>query len=358
MANSKIIMNKCTALFFIILICFSSSVNAQQNNQVKIIRSEFIFENAPFEACHASTLVDLGEGKIMAAWFGGKHEGSKDVAIWSSTKINGKWSKPVEIANGMESDSVRFACWNPVLFKSANGMLFLHYKIGPNPRAWWAAYKTSNDEGKNWSTAKKLPEGFLGPIKNKPLQLKNGTILYPSSTESLDEKIWNIHLEKSDKNGKNWRKTPIDCDTFSVIQPSILSHTNGKLQLLCRSRQNVIVESWSLDQGETWSKLAPTQLPNPNSGSDAVTLKNGKQLLIYNPLTAGKNWWEGRSVLKLAISNDGIIWKDIYTLEEHKKGEYSYPAIIQDHDGNIHLSYTSERKKIKHVELRSCLNFD
>jgi predicted neuraminidase len=114
----------------------------------------------------------------------------------------------------------------------------------------------------------------------------------------------------------------------------------------------VIVESWSENNGETWSKLKATQLPNPNSGSDAVTLKDSRQLLVYNPLTAGKNWWEGRSVLKLAISTDGKNWQDIYTLESHNKGEYSYPAIIQDRNGNIHLSYTAERKKITYAEIR------
>jgi len=320
--------------------------------KVEIVQSGPVFNQVPFEACHASTLVDLGNGEILAAWFGGKHEGSKDVVIWSAVKNGTQWSSPVEIANGIQNDTSRFACWNPVLFKAKNGILFLHYKVGQNPRTWWAEYKTSANNGKSWSKAKKLPKDFLGPIKNKPVQLANGNILYPSSTESLDEKTWNIHIEKSDAKGKNWRKININCDTFGVIQPSILSYPNGKLQLLCRSRQNVIVESWSADNGESWSKLKPTQLPNPNSGSDAVSLQDGRQLLIYNPLTAGKNWWEGRSVLKLAISTDGENWKDIYTLENHLKGEYSYPAIIQDKKGNIHLSYTAERKNITYVELK------
>lgn len=322
---------------------------AKAQNKLKIISDQYIFEQAPFEACHASTLVALDDETIMAAWFGGKHEGSNDVSIWSSVHRKGKWSTPVEIANGIQNDSLRLPTWNPVLFKSKNGILYLHYKIGPNPRSWWAAYKTSDNNGKTWSQATILPDGFLGPIKNKPVQLRNGNILYPSSTESQDEKIWNIHLEKTDAETKNWKKIAIDCDTFGVIQPSILTHRDGRLQLLCRSRQNVIVESWSADNGENWSKLKATKLPNPNSGSDAVTLQDGRQLLIYNPLSAGKNWWEGRSVLKLAISNDGENWNDIYTLESHDKGEYSYPAIIQGSNGIIHLSYTSIRKKIKYL---------
>ena len=335
--------------YILFMLCISTSVAKAQN--VKIIQSMYVFENAPFAACHASTLVDLGKGKMMAAWFGGKHEGSKDVVIWTAVKNANQWSIPKAVANGIVNDTTRFACWNPVLFKSSDGTLSLHYKIGPNPREWWAAYKTSTDDGRTWSKAVKLPDGFLGPIKNKPVQLNKNTILYPSSTESLDEKIWNVHLEKSNNKNSDWEKIKIDCDTFGVIQPSILTYPDGKLQLLCRSRQNVIVESWSLDGGKNWSKLAPTGLPNPNSGSDAVTLNDGRQLLVYNPLTAGKDWWEGRSVLKLAISGDGKMWKDIYTLENHLEGEYSYPAIIQDKNGHVHLSYTAERKKIKYVVL-------
>lgn len=324
---------------------------AQHPPEVKIIQAEYIFDQAPFEACHASTLVELKDGEIMAAWFGGKHEGNKDVSIWTAISKRGKWSAPSQVADGIVNDTLRYPCWNPVLFKAKDGILYLHYKIGPNPREWWAVYKISKNNGKTWSAAQKLPQDFLGPIKNKPIQIANGNILYPSSTESLDEKVWKVHLEQTDSKGHNWKKIAINCDTFGVIQPSILTYPDGKLQILCRSRQNVIVESWSKDKGKSWSKLKATSLPNPNSGSDAVTLQDGRQLLIYNPLSAGKNWWEGRSVLKLAISTDGKSWKDIYTFENHESGEYSYPAIIQGSDGVVYLSYTALRRKIKFFKL-------
>lgn len=333
------------------IIGFILFLNIQSTKAPKIISTEFIFEEAPFKACHASTLVEMPNKKIMAAWFGGSYEGHKDVRIWAAIKTNGKWSKPTAIATGIESDTLSYPCWNPVLFKTKSNLLILHYKVGPNPRAWWGMMKTSKDNGITWSKPIKLPEGFLGPIKNKPIQLASGDILYPSSTESLDEKVWKIHLEKSDAQGKNFKKINIDCGNFGVIQPSILQHKDGRLQLLCRSRQDVIVSSWSTDQGNTWTKLTALNLPNPNAGTDAVSLKNGLQLLVYNPLPAGKNWWEGRSILKLAISTNGEQWRDIYTLEQHESGEYSYPAIIQSSKGTVHLSYTSTRTKIKHVEL-------
>lgn len=334
------------------LASFLFALQLSSHGQLNIIKSEFIFDQAPFKACHASTLVELSNHKIMAAWFAGSNEGNKDVCIWAAIKNGTTWSKPVAIADGVENDTLRYPCWNPVLFKTKKGLLVLHYKVGPNPREWWAVMKTSNDNGLTWSKAQKLPKGFLGPIKNKPLQLASGDILYPSSTESLDEKVWQIHLEKSDSEGKNFKKINIDCGNYGVIQPSILKYKNGSLQLLCRSRQNVIVSTWSTDGGNTWSKLTPLPLANPNSGTDAVGLKNGLQFLVYNPLNAGQNWWEGRSVLKLAKSTNGIDWTDIYTLEQHEKGEYSYPAIIQSSDGIIHISYTSERQKIKYIQLK------
>lgn len=337
-------------LINLLLLLVCNAALAQQPN-VKLIKSEFIFHNAPFKACHASTLALLNKGNLMAAWFGGSNEGNADVCIWSAIKKGNQWSKPIKIADGL-FEGKQYPCWNPVLFKTKAGLLMLHYKIGSNPREWWAMLKTSSNDGKSWSAAKKLTKGYLGPIKNKPLQLANGDILYPSSTESLDEKIWQIHIEKSDAKGENFKKISIDCGNFGVIQPSILQYQNGSLQLLCRSRQNVVVSTWSYDNGQTWTKLNALNLPNPNSGTDAVSLKNGLQVLIYNPLYAGKNWWEGRSILKVAISKNGKDWKDVYTLEEHTTGEYSYPAIIADEANNVYISYTAERKNIKHVQLK------
>ncbi|MBD1384694.1 exo-alpha-sialidase [Mucilaginibacter rigui] len=338
-------------LVYLSLVFLRLNVFAQTTNGLSMVTSEFIFENAPFKSCHASTIVKLDNNNLMAAWFGGTSEGSPDVCIWAAIYLNGAWAKPVIVADGIQHNGKQYPCWNPVLFKARDGKLYLHYKVGLNPREWWAMYKYSTDDGKTWSAAIRLPAGYLGPVKNKPLQLANGDVLYPSSTESLDEKHWQVHLEKSDSGLNNWQKITIDCDTFQTIQPSLLTYPHNKLQLLARSKQNVIVQSWSEDGGGTWSKMTKTALPNPNSGSDAVTV-NGMQLLVYNPLPAGLNWWEGRSVLKLASSADGVNWHDVFTFENEKKGEYSYPAIIADTLGDIFITYTYNRSRIKFVQFK------
>lgn len=306
-----------------------------------VLVNEFIYESAPFPSCHASTVEETGAG-IIASWFGGTDEGEPDVGIWVARrdKASGKWTAPVEVANGVESPANRYPCWNPVLFQAPDGPLLLFYKVGPSPSKWWGMLITSADGGQSWSTPVRLPDGILGPIKDKPV-LYQGQLLCPSSTEHDG---WKAHLERTPDWGKTWSKTEslADWTKFGVIQPTLLVHGENKLQMLLRSRQRKIVETRSTDGGKTWSPLAATALPNPNSGVDAVNLKDGRQLLVYNHTP------RGRSPLNVALSSDGKSWQAGLVLES-EPGEYSYPAVICSADGLAHITYTWKRKKLKYV---------
>lgn len=328
--------------------------NAQDTTtgpDIQVLKEGFIYKEAPFPQCHSSTLVALDNGDIMAAWFGGTHERHPDVSIYSAVCNGTTWSQPKRIADGIVNDSVRYPSWNPVLFKNKSGTLFLYYKVGPSPSEWWGMYKTSEDDGRTWSDKKRLPEPFLGPVKNKPLVLESGKIISPSSTENGD--IWKVHMEISEDGGYTWRKVAVAPGSdYRAIQPTLLRLAGGTLKALIRSDQNVILESESTDEGETWTELKKTNVANPNSGIDAVTLKNGTHLLVYNPMTGGRDWWEGRNKLYLAFSADGEHWEDVYVLEDRDKGEYSYPAIIATGDGIVHITYTYDRKKIKYFRLK------
>ncbi len=317
-------------------------------SQAQIIeKNGFIYDYAPFPSCHASTIVETPKG-IASAWFGGKHEKSPDVGIWLSFFENNAWTIPVEVANGLQIDGkTRFPTWNPVLYQVPKGELLLFYKEGPAPDEWWGMLKRSKDGGKTWSNAEKLPENIYGPIKNKPVLLSNGALLCPSSSEDHD---WRLHIEFTKDSGKTWERTePLnDGIKTSAIQPSILFLKDGRLQLLCRSENGYILQSFSADLGKTWTPLEPTSLPNPNSGIDAVTLKDGRHLLVYNPVSLENR---SRSPLTVAISDDGIHWNDLLVLENEPSQEFSYPAVIQSSDGRVHITYTWKRKKIKHIVL-------
>jgi predicted neuraminidase len=307
-----------------------------------LVKSEFIYETAPFPQCHASTLAESRHG-LVAAWFGGTRERNPDVGIWLSRMETSGWTVPVEVANGIQSGTNRYPCWNPVLFQPKTGPLLLFYKVGPSPSKWWGMLMSSEDGGKNWSAPRPLPEGILGPIKNKPVQLGNGDILSPTSTE---DDGWRVHFERSSDLGKTWQKTePVnDGKEIAAIQPSILFHKKGTLQAVGRTRQGKIFEIWSADKGKTWGKMTLTSLPNPNSGLDAVTLRDGRQLLVYNHTP------KGRSPLNVAVSADGKKWQAAVVLE-NEPGEYSYPAVIQTRDGRVHITYTWKRQRVKHAVL-------
>jgi predicted neuraminidase len=338
-----------SAFIFLFAALSGEAVSAQSD--WKKLKEEMVFQNPPFNNCHASTLVETKTGELLLSCFGGSQEGKKDVSIWLCTLNDDAKHTPRIVADGIVSDTLRYPTWNPVLFQESKGKLFLFYKVGPNPREWWGMYKTSDDAGKTWSPPVKLPKGILGPIKNKPVQLAEGVILSPSSVEEENGR-WKGHIEKSTDGGMTWSLIQLDTNKrFDIIQPSILEYSKKRLQVLCRSKQGKVVQAWSYDQGNTWTKLSATQLLNPNSGTDAVTLKSGKQLIVYNPDVPGKDWFQGRGKLRVACSKDGKNWKDIAVLENGTKEEFSYPAIIQTKDGLIHISYTFDRKNIKHIVL-------
>ena len=328
-------------LFFSPLVSFAQS-DELDKVRANIIKAEMIYEKASFPSCHASTIVETGNG-LLAAWFGGTYEKNPDVCIYLASNNNGRWSEPIMVADGVQNDTLRYPCWNPVLFKRDNGDIVLFYKVGPTPQSWWGLYKISRDNGITWSAETKIPYNLLGPIKNKPVRLSDGQILYPTSFETAEK--WDIYLETSSQDLTNWQKINIDNKNFNSIQPSVLFYKNGNMQLLCRSKNECITESWSKDNGKTWTPVVATQLPNNNSGIDAVTLSNGLQLLIYNPIVRGRN------ILAIAGSYDGKGWKNLILLEDYPDGEFSYPAIIQGKDGIIHITYTYRRQKIKYVTL-------
>ena len=312
----------------------------------------------PTPACHASTIVETPSG-LIAAFFAGTDEGEPDVGIRVSHRNEGAWSWPEEVANGVQNDTLRYPCWNPVLFLPESGPLMLFYKVGPSPEEWWGMLITSTDDGKSWSQPRKLGENdqvghLLGPVKNKPLQLADGTILCPLSAEYTKdgESYWRVHFESTQDGGKTWQVVePInDGKEFGAIQPSILTYSDGRMQVVCRTRQNVISQSWSEDQGEHWSAMTATALPNPNAGTDAITLRDGQQLLVYNHTTRAGEQPNGRNMLNLAVSEDGKQWKPVMTLENKPADDgYSYPAIIQSSDGLVHITYTYLRESVKHV---------
>lgn len=330
---------------------------------------ELIFQpgSTSFPSSHASTVVELHDGKVMSAWFGGSAEGKSDVAIWSAVRDRNGWTKPVEVVR-----EPGIACYNPVLFYTLDGRLWSYYKFGPSPSTWSAGRMFSTDNGKNWSAPEHLPAGLLGPIRAKPLVLKDGTIVSGTSFESY--RTWAVWIERSTDSGVTWAKIgpivlPVDLDAKGlgekagvipadvpgstdwrfiqgIIQPSIIALEGKHLRLYARSTAKTarVTVADSEDNGVTWTQAHALEVPNPNSGIDAITLKDGRVVLIYNNTTTG------RTPLNLAISADAEHFTPFKTLED-APGEYSYPALVQAANGDLLMTYTWNRKSIKFMRL-------
>lgn len=321
---------------------------------------EFVFDEAPFAACHASTLVELPDRSLIAAWFGGTHEKHPDVAIWLARRAHGRWSAPVRVA-----DEPGVPLWNPVLFLDSADTLWLFYKIAPEIPAWTGVYCTSRDYGQSWSHPTPLAAGLLGPIKNKPIVMSNGEIICGSSTETW--RAWACWVEVSGDGGRSWRKygpivappagevpagawdgaehaAGLPANVRGVIQPAIWEHAPGRLKMLMRATRAVgeVCAAESDDYGRSWSAAYGTGIAHSNTGIDAVRLRDGRVVLACTPAR------DGRTPLALLVSHDnGTSWPGRVDLET-AAGEYSYPALIEGRDGAIHLTYTYRRERIKY----------
>jgi predicted neuraminidase len=312
---------------------------------------EFVAQPMPTRSCHASTVVELAGGDLLVAWFGGSDEGAPDVAIWAARHENGQWQKPLELAR-----EPKIATYNPVLFHAKDGVLWFYYKFGPSPTQWSAARRFSRDEGRTWSATEYLPTGLLGPIRGKPLLLSDGTILAGSSVESY--RSWAAWIERSADNGHTWTKHgPITTESAAapgterhgIIQPVLLplDESGSRIRMLARSTKDIgrISVADSTDGGRNWTKAKPSELLNPNSGFDGVRLRDGRYVLLYNDSSTM------RTPLVLAVSKDAEHWTKFLTIE-NAPGEYSYPALIQTENGDLVMTYTWNRLKIRMVRVR------
>lgn len=332
------------------------------------ISKEFIFrEDLPFASCHASTLTTDGDGRFIAAWFAGSHEGAPDVAIWFSRRDAGGWSPPDHIAGhpGLPH-------WNPVLCRSPSGRLHLFYKVGPNCREWRTRCMRREESPGRWLPSRELStiEGFpLGPVRSKPIVTADGAWVAPTSRERSE--AWDAAVAVSRDDGESWRLggiVPLDHAHHAglgVIQPTLWEPEAGRLSMLLRSTSGRIERSDSEDGGAHWCRAYPTELPSNNSGIDIARGRDGTLALCYNPVAL--NWGKRTPLVVALSSDDGNSWHEAATIEDedltaatetevhldraHRPNEFSYPSLIPLEDGYA-LSYTWKRERIAFCRLR------
>lgn len=331
---------------------------------MKIELEEMIME--PWKGhVHASTLLELADGGILAAWFQGSRESAADVAICGSRRIQGRWEPVRTLAKVGE-----MAHWNPVLRRGDDGRIVLYFKVSTTISDWQTFFVESRDDGLTWSVAQELVpgdnSGGRGPVKNKCLRLSDGSWLAGASVE---RGAWDVFTDRSEDDGRSWRRSELirrpavrteDKSRnyeLGVIQPSLWEWAPGKVSMLVRSNAGRLYRSDSEDYGRSWCELYATELPNNNSGIDLVKRRDGKLVLLGNSTASN---WGGRGRLVAWVSEDnGVSWSEELVVCECKDGEQpagcpnelSYPCIIELSDGRLAACHTWHRCRMRFVVL-------
>ena len=316
------------------------------------VRRELIIRRKCTEAVHASTVLPLADGRTLAAWFGGSAEGKDDVGIWLAERGEDGFAEPRLIAGGGTPH------WNPVLFERTDGGILLFFKRGFRIPDWQTFVCASTDGGRNFSRPRELvpgdDSGGRGPVRNKPIRLKNGRVLAPASVE---RGLWRCFMDISEDDGTTWRRSAVITIPAlerqrnlphgrGIIQPTLWQDDAGIVHAFTRSGEGFIYRTDSFDMGETWSEPVPTAVPNNNSGIDLTRLPDGTLLLVCNPVSGN---FAARTPLTVFASNDnGDTWRKQLDLESGE-GEYSYPAIVSRGE-RVFITYTFRRENIAYRE--------
>jgi len=358
-----------TDYFVVILLFFAAAGERITVMRIKEFQQEFVFEeDRDFNSSHASTVLELKDGGILTAFFGGSWEKNPDVAIWTARRINGKWERPRKTA-----DVPGVAMWNPVLFRKKDSAIVLFYKVGADIPHWKTWYMESRDEGNTFSEPKELvpgdESGGRGPVKDKPIRLRSGRILAPASVEG---ECWDAFTDISDDEMKTWEKSspvPLKRCGFDIsmvdrpydrhniygkgaIQPTLWEDQNGLVHMFLRTTSSRIFRSDSSDGGRTWCTAYDTGLPNNNSGIDLTGLPDGRIVLVCNPRENLPNYYKGpRTPLSVLVSEDnGDSFAPLKVLED-RRGNYCYPAVICNDRQELHITYTWNRERIVYCRI-------
>jgi len=321
------------------------------------ITKGYACEECLVPSVHGANVVETLDGGLLATWFGGSREGGRDVVLWGAEFSPGSlsWSTPRRIVGPAETQAMlgRYikTVGNSVLVRGEQGELWLYY-VTVSVGGWAGSSLNailSQDDGKTWDAPRRLITSpffnFSTLNKSGALRYSDGTIGLPVYHEFIGKFAELLHLDNA---GRVLDKTRITHGRHS-IQPVVLPLDGQQALALMRDtgpKPGRVLISRSNDAGQHWSADEKLQLPNPDSAVAGLRRSDGSLLLVFNDTESG------RSSLALAVSRDqGQSWKTVKHFEQSSdgNGEFSYPSLIRSSNGTMHLLYTWNRKRIRHI---------
>jgi predicted neuraminidase len=306
-------------------------------------------------SAHAVSLTQLGDGRVIAAWYAGSREGADDVAIVSATYGRSTWSAPITLVNrhDVQRDVRRLIrkIGNPVLWRAADNVLHLWF-VSVSYGGWAGSainHMQSNDNGQHWSAATRIvtsPFWNLSTlVRNPPLVLADGGVALPVYHEFINKRPEWLRFSRD---GALVDKTRVP-GSAHTLQPAAVALDQHRALMLLRDSGPLhrIHSTHSSAAGDSWQPALATPLPNPDSAIALLRLHDGSLLLACNLLEANRN-----QLVLLRSGDEGRRWSLPLLVEQgNVDDEFSYPALLQDNAGNVHLAYTWQRQSIRHMAI-------
>lgn len=315
---------------------------------------------SPAPSVHSATAVELADGSVRAYWFGGSREGAGDVAIWSGLWQGGSWSTPeIVVDRDQVSHGTRRLVrklGNPVASVGEDGRVTL-FVVSVSIGGWSGSAINRivlDRQGRRVSSMNRLvasPILNLGTlVRGAALPGAPGEVLLPAYHETI-KKFPQVLRVGSD--GRVWTRggPMVRGDLF---QPWMLGSSGMGGDLFLRRGEGAeekIHHSHEEGEGE-WSEPVPIPVANPNAGISALRLSDGSLLLAANPDAGSRE----NLVLLRAARPEGP-WERVFVVDtseresderELSRVEYSYPWLMMDREGVVHLFYTWNRREIRH----------
>lgn len=326
------------------------------NRSAPAMRIGYACEDCPTPSVHGANVIETRDGGLLATWFGGTREGATDVALWAAnySPQTRRWSAPRRIIGAVETQNALGrhikTVGNSVLVRDALGELSLYY-VSVSVGGWAGSalnVMLSSDDGKSWGMPRRLITSPFFNIstlnKSAPLAYDDGSIALPVYHEFIGKFSELLRLDPA---GRILDKVRITHGR-RAIQPLLLPVSQDQLLALMRDTgpfPGHVLLSRSADAGMHWPMQQELSLPNPDSAVGGLRRPDGSLLLVFNDVEAG------RSSLALALSrDDGQSWRIVRHFEQSpNKEEFSYPYLIRSRDGTMHLLYTWNRTRIRHI---------
>jgi predicted neuraminidase len=344
---------------------FQAQPDSEGPSLETLVRESRFVSSGDVPSVHSATAVPISHGRLLAVWYGGSREGAKDVVLFSAVydPAASGWGPESEVTSREEtaSDLGRYIkkLGNPVLARDAGGRLWLFY-VSVSVGGWSGSalnLRFSEDEGRTWSPARRLVTSpFLNVstlVRGPAVSFEDGTLGLPVYHELLGKFGELLRLSPE---GEVLFKTRIS-HGYSSLQPFVVPFARTEaVAFLRRSGWSPprVLRAETSDGGLHWSRPAPSPLPNPDAAIAALRLGDGRLLVAFNESEID------RSRLSIAESSDrGRSFRRWVELEppevsdDSSPPELSYPWLVEGSNGELHLLYTWNRRRIVHVRFRA-----